>query len=74
MSDKNKEQFMIVKIFNIKLDVDYDIDGVFLPTEVKQKFKYTDNQDELEEYITDWLSDEYPLLFPKYCVRMSPTR
>ena len=47
-----------VKIFNIEWDMDEDDDTV-LPTEIVNEFDYKGDNDELEETITDWLSDEY---------------
>ena len=47
-----------VKIFNIEWDMDEDDDAV-LPTEIVNEFDYKGDNDELEETITDWLSDEY---------------
>ena len=50
-----------VKIFNIEWDMDEDDDAV-LPTEIVNEFDYKGDNDELEETITDWLTDEY-----EYC-------
>ena len=47
-----------VKIFDIEWDMDEDDDAV-LPTEIVNEFDYKGDNDELEETITDWLSDEY---------------
>lgn len=50
-----------VKIFDIEWDMDEDDDAV-LPTEIVNEFDYKGDNDELEETITDWLTDEY-----EYC-------
>ena len=47
-----------VKIFNIEWDMDEDDDAV-LPTEIEAEFDYKGDNDELEETIADWLTDEY---------------
>ena len=47
-----------VKIYNIEWDIDEDDDTV-LPTEIEAEFDYKGDNDELEETITYWLSDEY---------------
>lgn len=50
-----------VKIYNIEWDIDEDDDTV-LPTEIEAEFDYKGDNDELEETIADWLTDEY-----EYC-------
>lgn len=47
-----------VKIYNIEWDIDEDDDTV-LPTEIEAEFDYKGDNDELEETIADWLTDEY---------------
>ena len=47
-----------VKIFDIEWDMDEDDDAV-LPTEIEAEFDYKGDNDELEETIADWLTDEY---------------
>lgn len=50
-----------VKIFDIEWDIDED-DDTALPTEIVNEFDYKGDNDELEENISDWLTDEY-----EYC-------
>jgi hypothetical protein len=47
-----------VKILDIEWDTDEDDDAV-LPTEIEAEFDYKGDNDELEETIADWLTDEY---------------
>ena len=54
-----------VKIFNIEWNMDEDDDAV-LPTEIVNEFDYKGDNDELEETITDWLSDEYGYCHERY--------
>lgn len=50
----------IVKITDIKWDIDNSEDGkIGLPTKLIATFEYTGDADELEDMISDWLSDEY---------------
>jgi len=45
---------------NIKWDVDYDEDGVSLPTELEVHTPdKLENQDDINEYVSDWLSDTF---------------
>lgn len=56
MENHNK---VTVYIHDIKWDNDDDCDDVQLPDVVEHTFDYNDDIDELEETISDWLSDEY---------------
>lgn len=48
----------IVKITDIKWDTDNN-NEIDLPTKIIGTFEYTGDDDELEDMISNWLSDEY---------------
>lgn len=56
----------MVKIFDIKWDVDEEKDLEFLPKEVYVQIDMDDDED--EDYISDWISDMFGFCHDGFCV------